>query len=207
MKISVLFVLAIIFVSGASFAFAHKTITVDQYQIEVGWRDEPPLVSQQNAITFEFSVDEGNGVSTGVVNAFKDLTATVKSGSISKQLDVLSGEKAGQYYAKIIPTQTGPLTVELKGTINGVKVDEQIDVEDVDNINVLAFPPTDASGLPDLAKIKNTLGQLQQDIARLNQDGGQSGGDSGKSYDYAVFAMSLGAAGVILAVISLVKRK
>ncbi|MEM2159696.1 MAG: hypothetical protein QXN55_01930 [Candidatus Nitrosotenuis sp.] len=207
MKISVLFVLAIIFVSGISSAFAHKTITVDQYQIEVGWRDEPPLVSQQNAITFEFSVDEGNGVSSGVVNAFKDLTATVKSGSVSKQLDVLSGEKAGQYYAKIIPTQTGPLTVELKGTINGVKVDEQIDIEDVDNINVLAFPPTDASGLPDLAKIKNTLGQLQQDIARLSQDGGQSGGGPGKSYDYAIFAMGLGAAGVILAVISLVKRK
>lgn len=204
MKVQVLLVLAIILASGVSSVFAHKTVTVGQYDIEVGWRDEPPLVSQQNAITVEVSTGEGNGVSTGVSNAFKDLTATVKSGSVAKQLDILAEEKAGHYYAKIIPTQMGPLTIELKGTINGVDVNEEIDVEDVENINILAFPPTDASGLPDLAKIKNTLGQLQQDVAQLK---GGTSSDSGKSYDYAVFAMGLGAAGVIIAVISLIKRK
>lgn len=206
MKTQVLLVLTVIFASSVSLAFAHSTVTVGQYDIEVGWRDEPSLVSQQNAITFEISTDEGNGVSTGVSNAFKDLTATVKSGNVEKQLDILSEEKAGHYYAKIIPTQVGSLVVELKGTINGVDVNEQIKVEDVDNINVIAFPPTDASGLPDLAKIKNTLGQLQQNVAQLNE-GKAPGSESGKSYDYAVFAMGLGAAGVVIAVISLVKRK
>ncbi|MBI5698068.1 MAG: hypothetical protein HZC29_06235 [Thaumarchaeota archaeon] len=204
MKVQVLLVLVMMVLSGTSLAFAHKTVTVGQYDIEVGWRDEPPLVSQQNAITIEISTGEGNGVSTGVSNAFRDLTATVKSGSVAKQLDILAEEKAGHYYAKIIPTQVGPLTIEFKGTINGVDVNEEINVEDVENINILAFPPTDASGLPDLAKIKNTLGQLQQDVAQLNN--GQTP-DSGKSYDYAVFAMGLGAAGVIIAVISLIKRK
>ena len=205
MKVYVFLALTIIVASGLSPVFAHKTVTVDQYEIEVGWRDEPPLVSQQNAIVFAITTSDGD-VSTGVTNAFKDLTATIKSGSVSKQLDVLSDSKSGHYYSKIIPTQTGSLTIELKGTINGIDVDEQIQVEDVENINVIAFPPTDASGLPDLAKIKNTLGQLQQDVAQLSK-GGISGAESGKSYDYAMFAMGLGAAGVILAVISLVKRK
>jgi len=204
-KVYVFLALTIIVASGLSPVFAHKTVTVDQYEIEVGWRDEPPLVSQQNAIVFAITTSDGD-VSTGVTNAFKDLTATIKSGSVSKQLDVLSDSKPGHYYSKIIPTQTGSLTIELKGTINGIDVDEQIQVEDVENINVIAFPPTDASGLPDLAKIKNTLGQLQQDVAQLSK-GGISGAESGKSYDYAMFAMGLGAAGVILAVISLVKRK
>ena len=204
MKTLVVLMLATIFLVGVTPAFAHSNITVDKYNIEVGWKDEPPLVGQQNAITFEFTIDEGNGVSSGVVNAFKDLTATVKSGSVSKQLDILSGEKTGQYYAIIIPTQTGTLTIDLSGTLNGIPVNKQVEIEDVANINAIAFPPTDSSGSSDLAKIKNAIGQLQQDVSQISQ-GGQSG--AGKSYDYAIFAMGLGAAGVILGVISLVKRK
>lgn len=206
MKAHLFLALTIIIVSVITPVFAHKTVYVDQYAIEVGWRDEPPLVSQQNAIVFAITTEESEGVSTGVTNSFRDLTATIKSGSVSKQLDVLSDSKAGHYYSKIIPTQTGPLSVELKGTINGVEVDELVEIESVESINVIAFPPTDASGLPDLAKIKNTLGQLQQDVAQIKQ-GDVSGDESDKSYDYAVFAMGLGTAGVILAVISLIKRK
>jgi hypothetical protein len=202
MRAQILFAIMIIVISGVSPAFAHKTVFVEQYEIEVGWRDEPPLVSQQNAIVFAITTEEGEGVSSGVTNAFKDLTATVKSGNVQKQLDVLSDAKAGHYYSKIIPTQTGSLIIELKGTIDGITVSEQVQIEDVENINIIAFPPTDASGLPDLAKIKNTLGQLQQDVAQQSDSG-----NSGQSYDYAVFAMGLGAAGVILAVISLIKRK
>lgn len=204
MRAQIIFAIIIIVISGVSPAFAHKTVFVEQYEIEVGWRDEPPLVSQQNAIVFAITTEEGEGVSSGVTNAFKGLTATVKSGNVQKQLDVLSDAKAGHYYSKIIPTQTGSLIIELKGTINGITVSEQVQIEDVENINIIAFPPTDASGLPDLAKIKNTLGQLQQDVAQQSQSGS---GNSGQSYDYAVFAMGLGAAGVILAVISLIKRK
>ena len=200
---AILLLALMIFATGITPAFAHKTITIDQYNIEVGWKDEPPLVGQQNAITFEFSTDEGNGVSSAVTNAFKDLTATINSGSVSKQLDVLSDEKPGSYYAKIIPTQTGPLTISLQGTLNGIQVNEQTEVEDVDNINVIAFPPTDASGSSDIAKIKNSLGQLQQDVSQISQGGSANTGKS----DYAVLALGIGAAGVILAVISLVKRK
>lgn len=206
MKAHLFLALTIIVASVITPVFAHKTVYVDQYAIEVGWRDEPPLVSQQNAIVFAITTEESEGVSTGVTNSFRDLTATIKSGSVSKQLDVLSDSKAGHYYSKIIPTQTGPLSVELMGTINGVEVDELVEIESVESINVIAFPPTDASGLPDLAKIKNTLGQLQQDVAQIKQ-GDASGDESGKSYDYAVFAMGLGSAGVILAVLSLIKRK
>jgi len=205
------FILALfvgIFAFGFSSAFAHTTITVDQYEIEVGWRDEPPLVSQQNAIVIAVTIDEGDGVSSGVVNSFKDLQATVKSGSVTKTLDVLSDTKPGHYYAKIIPTKAGTLVVELKGTINGVAVNEEINIEDVENINVLAFPPADVSGLPDLAQLKNTMSSLQRDVADLKSGGSVTGNPipSG-SYDLALFAMALGAAGVILAVIAMIKRK
>lgn len=207
MKVVVLFTLVVLSISGISSAFAHNTITVDKYQIEIGWQEEPPLVSQQNAITITIMTDEGQGVSSGVANAFKDLTATVKSGNTEKQLDILSDTKSGHYYAKIIPTQVGSLVVELKGTINDVQVNQQVKIEDVENINVIAFPPTDASGLPDLAKIKNSLSSLQQDVSQIKEGKSSSSQDSGKSYDYSIFAMGLGAAGVIVAIISMIKRK
>jgi hypothetical protein len=198
---------AAILVSGFSSAYAHKTVTVGQYDIEVGWRDEPPLVSQQNAIVFAITIDEGAGVTSGVTNAFRDLQATVKSGSVTKTLDILSDAKPGHYYAKIIPTKVGSLTVELKGSINGVQVDEEIAIEDVENINILAFPPADVSGLPDLAQLKNAMSSLQRDIADLKTTGGSGNGSTGSNYDISLFAIALGAAGVILAVTSMIKRK
>jgi len=38
---------------GFSFAYAHTTIQVDPYEIEVGWQDEPPVVGILNAITID----------------------------------------------------------------------------------------------------------------------------------------------------------
>jgi hypothetical protein len=195
---------------GVSSAFAHKTITIDPYEIEVGWRDEPPLVSQQNAITFAITTDDGGGVSSGVTNAFRDLQATVKSGSITKTLDVLSDAKPGHYYAKIIPTKVGTLAVEITGTINGVTVNEEVNIEDVESMDILAFPPSSTSGLPDLGQLKNAMSSIQKDVTELKSKIGSVGTgsvDLSKSYDFAVFGLALGAAGVILAVIAMIKRK
>jgi len=105
----------------------------------------------------------------------------------------------------------GTLVIEITGTVNGVAVNEAVAIEDVEDINLLAFPPTSASGLPDLAQLKNAMSSLQKDVTELKSKvGGVSAGtnvDLGKSYDYAVFAMAIGAAGIALAVISLIKRK
>jgi hypothetical protein len=203
-------ILVAILAVGFSSAYAHKTITIEQYEIEVGWRDEPPLVSQQNAITFAITTDEGEGVTSGVTNAFRDLQATVKSGSITKTLDILSDAKPGHYYAKIIPTKVGSLAVEITGTINGVEVNEEVSIEDVESMDVLAFPPTSTSGPPDLAQLKNAMSSIQKDVTDLKSkvgSGSTGNVDLSRSYDFAVFGLALGAAGVILAVIAMIKRK
>ena len=205
---SALFV--VILVSGFSAAFAHKTVNVEQYEIEIGWRDEPPLVSQQNAIVFSITTEEGKGVKSGVTNAFRDLTATVKSGSLIKTLDILSDVRAGHYYSKIIPTKTGTLTIELTGSIEGVPVNEQIDIEDVESLDVIAFPPGSSAGQADIVQLKNAMSSIQKDVSELKSKVGSVGTgdvDLSKSYDFAVFGLALGAAGVILAVIAMIKRK
>ncbi len=207
-----LIVITAVLVTGFYSASAHKTVTVEQYEIEVGWRDEPPLASQQNAIVFAITIDEGDGVQSGVTNAFRDLQATVRSGSVTKSLDILSDVRAGHYYSKIIPTKTGSITIELKGTINGIPVNEEVTIEDVESIDVIAFPPTGSGGSnQDVLALKNAMSSLQKDVAEIKSKiGDVSDGtnvDLTKSYDFAVFGLALGAAGVILAVTAMIKRK
>ena len=194
-----------------TFAYAHTTIQVDPYEIEVGWQDEPPVVGILNAITIDVR-EPGSveGVSTGITNAFKKLEASVVSGGASKVLDVNTDPRPGHYYAKIIPTKTGSLQLKLKGEINGVQIDTVIPIEDVESTSVLDFPPTSSSSSgQEVAALKNAVTSLQKDISLIKAQGSVTSTDSdgGTTYNLAVFGLSLGAAGVILAIIAMVKRK
>ena len=195
---------------GFTFAYAHTTIQIDPYEIEIGWQDEPPVVGILNAITIDIrEPGDVEGVSTGVINAFKKLDASVVSGGASKVLDINTDPRPGHYYAKIIPTKTGSLEVKLVGEINGVQINTIIPIEDVESTSVLDFPPTSTSSSgQEVTALKNAVTSLQQDISSIKAQGSTSiGSDEGIAYNFAVFGISLGAAGVILAIIAMVKRK
>ena len=195
---------------GFTFAYAHTTIQVEPYEIEVGWQDEPPVVGILNAITIDIrEPGDVEGVSTGVINAFKKLDASVVSGGASKVLDINTDPRPGHYYAKIIPTKTGSLEVKLAGEINGVQINTIIPIEDVESTSILDFPPTSTSSSgQEVTALKNAVTSLQQDISSIKAQGSTStGSDEGIAYNFAVFGISLGAAGVILAIIAMVRRK
>ena len=196
---------------GFSFAYAHTTIQVDPYEIEVGWQDEPPVVGILNAITIDIrEPGDVEGVSMGVTNGFKKLEASVVSGGASKVLDINTDPRPGHYYAKIIPTKIGSLQVELKGEINGVEIDTIIPIEDVESTSVLDFPPVSSSSSgQEVTALKNAVTSMQKDISSIKAQGNTviKDSDSGTAYNFAVFGLSLGAAGVILAIIAMVKRK
>ena len=207
-----LFIIAglIVFGFGFSFAYAHTTIEVGPYEIEVGWQDEPPVMGILNAITIDVrEPGDVQGVSTGITSAFKKLEASVVSGGASKVLDVNTDPRPGHYYAKIIPTKIGSLQVKLKGEINDIQIDMVIPIEDVESTSVLDFPPTSTSSSgQEVTALKNAVTSLQQDISSIKAQGSTStGSDEGAAYNFAVFGISLGAAGVILAIIAMVKRK
>ena len=195
---------------GFTFAYAHTTIQIDPYEIEIGWQDEPPVVGILNAITIDIrEPGDVEGVSTGVINAFKKLDASVVSGGASKVLDINTDPRPGHYYAKIIPTKTGSLEVKLVGEINGVQINTIIPIEDVESTSVLDFPPTSTSSSgQEVTALKNAVTSLQQDISSIKAQGSTSTcSNEGAAYNFAVFGISLGAAGVILAIIAMVKRK
>lgn len=210
-RLFLLLSLSLLLILGFSSVNAHKTITVQNLAIEVGWQDEPPLVGFMNAITFEINENTTDGQS-GVKNAFKNLQAIIKYGGITKILDINSDLKAGSYHSKIIPTRTGSLAVELKGDINGVSIDSEIPVEDVEDKGILAFPDMAGSSEQDTTAIKNAMAGLEKEVtalkAKLGRVNTASGGfDIENAYNFAVFGLSLGAAGVILGIIAMIKRK
>ena len=113
--------LSVLLVSGfvMSSAYAHTTIYIDKYEIEAGWGDEPPIVGLYNKIVVEVAESgEKEGLRTGVTSAFKGMTATLISGGATKELAINSDPRPGHYYAKILPTKTGSISVKLVGELN-----------------------------------------------------------------------------------------
>jgi len=210
----VLFTILAFLIVGSAFnvAYGHKTVNVEQYEIVVGWGIEPPIVGFRNSITFEINEVESENVKAGVTNAFKNLQAIAKSGGITKTLDINSDPRAGHYFSDIIPTRTGTIEVDLKGAINGVAVDVSVPIEDIENTAVLDFPPTTSSSNQDVSALKNAMSSLQQDVSDIKSkiddiDTGSSNFNVETAYNFGVFGLSLGAAGVILAIIAMIKRK
>ncbi|MEX0656066.1 MAG: hypothetical protein WD154_00770 [Nitrosopumilaceae archaeon] len=210
----VLFTTLTFLILGSAFgtAYGHKTVNVEQYEIEIGWQIEPPIVGFRNAITFDINEIESENVKAGVTNAFKNLQAIAKSGGITKTLDINSDPRPGHYFSDIIPTRTGTIEIDLKGEINGVAVDVSVPVEDVESTAVLDFPPTTGSSGQDVNALKNAMSSLQQDVSDIKSkigtiDTGSASYNIESAYNFGVFGIALGAAGVILAIVAMIKRK
>ena len=202
----------LLFGSVFSVAFGHKTVNVEQYEIVVGWGIEPPTVGFRNSITFEINEIESESVKAGITNAFKNLEATAKSGGIIKTLDINSDPRPGHYFSYIIPTKTGTIEIDLKGEINGIAVDVTVPIEDVESTAVLDFPPNTGSSGQDVNALKNAMSSLQQDVSDIKSkigtiDTGSTNYNVESAYNFGVFGLALGAAGVILAIVAMIKRK
>ena len=198
---------------GYSSVYAHTTVHVEQYEIEVGWDVEPPVVGFRNVLVYEISESPSEGLKTGVINAFKNLEATIKFGGVTKTLDINSDPRPGHYFSKIIPTRTGSFVVELQGDIDGVSVDIELHPEAVENTAVLDFPQSSGSSSDqEVTALKNAMSSLQQDITDIKSKISGIDSSSGEintetAYNFGVFGLTLGAAGVILAIIAMLKRK
>ena len=61
MKVAILGLIGLLlFVGFTSQAFAHTTVEVEPYKIEVGWGLEPPVVGIRNDIVFKITEPEDN---------------------------------------------------------------------------------------------------------------------------------------------------
>jgi hypothetical protein len=208
-KIAIFGFIALLFSIGMVVpSFAHTTVEVGEYKIEVGWGTEPPVVGIRNDIILKITEPgETEGSYKGVTNVFKNLEATAMYGGATKKIDINSDPRPGYYFSPIIPTKTGSYVMEIKGEISGTLVDIQIPIEDVESTSVLDFPPKSSAGPADLTALKNAISSLQQDVSKLKSGETSVSSNGGAAYDFAIFGLSIAAAAIILAIIALVKRK
>ena len=209
MKIVIFGFIALLFSIGMIIpSFAHTTVEVEQYKIEVGWEIEPPVVGIRNDIVFKITEPgEHEGTYKGITSAFKNLEATAMYGGATKKIDINSDPRPGYYLSPVIPTKIGSYIMDMKGDISGTLVDVQIPIEDVESTSVLDFPPKSSEGTADVSALKNAISSLQQDVSKLKSGETSVSSNGGEAYDFAILGLSIAAAAIILAIIALVKRK
>jgi hypothetical protein len=123
-------------------ASAHITKKFGSIQVQVGWRDEPPLTGQLNSVIFDVNQTSGK-TQTPIINALANMNILVKYGGVTKSLDFLpSPATDGLYLGKMIPSRVGSYYVVLNGTIQGQKISSQLPLDLVDSSQKLAFPDT-----------------------------------------------------------------
>ena len=119
-------------------AFAHESVTVGDYTLEIGWVNEPPLVGQQNAIVVNVSTTSD----AQPVEDVSVLTVTVSYGDQSKELTLqpLGEDTPGQFVAPILPTIAGQYTITLGGKLGDTDVNADVQPEEVQPADTLQFP-------------------------------------------------------------------
>jgi hypothetical protein len=133
--------LAVVFSFQA--AFAHTTVHVGNYDVEVGWVDEPPIVGQRNAIV----VNVSNTTDANANVDISKLTVDVTYGGQTKTLTLqpLSEDTTNQYTAPILPLVPGQYTVQLRGQLDTTNITQDVTPEEVVPADTLAFPNVGAT--------------------------------------------------------------
>ncbi|MDI1494892.1 MAG: putative exported protein [Cenarchaeum symbiont of Oopsacas minuta] len=198
--------LVIVLTCSIPMAAAHTTVSVESYEIEVGWDVEPPVKGLRNDFVINVvELGDVKGVTIGVKNAFKNMSAMAIYGGEKKLLDIGSQSRPGHYFAPVIPTKTGSYSVEFFGNLNGIDVQINVPIEDVENTAVLDFPTSKVGSDQDVATLKSAMSDLQQQVRKMISNV-QEDSDASVAYDLAVFGISFGIAGTILAIIAMIRK-
>lgn len=170
--------------AGTQTALAHARIEVGPYVIIVGWRSEPPIVGDRNALIFEISEDgrpvEGVEGTLDVVISYAGRTFT---GNLNPTAT------PGLYAVEIYPTVRGQYTVQLNGAIEETAVDASGQPEEVLPATVLQFPEAP----PDTLTLQASLDELASQIQTIQI--------------LAIAGLVVGLLGLVVAIFALVRSR
>jgi len=132
-KLAVL-VVAFLAVGLVSNAFAHKSQTIGNYNIEVGWAKEPPKVGKANAVEVNMelvkkSTSKKNEVSGLAKTLQIDINLNGKKSTLTMKEDP---KKPGSYTGAYTPSGAGYPTVHLYTKINGKNIEGSFHPEKVE---------------------------------------------------------------------------
>ena len=121
-------------------ALAHEHVTVGDYEIEVGWVNEPPLAGQLNGIVV--NVSKASTSEAQPVEDVSGLKVTISYGGQSRELSLepQGEETPGHFKAPVLPAVPGKYTVILGGQLGDTAVDAPVEVEEVMPADTIQFP-------------------------------------------------------------------
>ena len=106
----------------AAAAHEQRDTPSGQYSLEVGFRDEPAYLNQENAVFLAVTkYGTGGGPVEGLAGT---LTVEVGKDGLTKTFNFLPRAEPGEYEAVFIPTSLGDYTFRVVGQIDGEAVDE-----------------------------------------------------------------------------------
>jgi hypothetical protein len=201
-------------------AYAHNELEVGDIRIIGGWVQEPPLVGQLNGIVLEVvRISDGSPIT----NAFSSMDVNVVKGGQSKALSPSPTEEAGVYVASIVPTQLGQYAITFQGTISGVQINSQLEIEDVEDSASLNFPPSSGNGGVDpgfVEQMQAVISDLtaQVDAANTAAEEARTAAEAAtettdeikaeadRAYLIGLVGIGVGIAGIAIAAVALRKR-
>jgi hypothetical protein len=149
-------------------ASAHEHVTVGEYELTVGWRDEPAVAGYLNGLDLGIQHHFSNGTTAWVVGVEGNLTAVLSTGlkNVSKALEPQFG-RDGWYTFNVIPTRVGTYHVRITGTLGSTPVDATVKLDDVSPASDLAFPAGDPQTQLDAANAAIAGLQAQLTLALI----------------------------------------
>jgi hypothetical protein len=197
-------------------ALAHVDVKQGDVNVEAGWGTEPPLVGQFNTVTLEVTkISDGKPITNALAQA--DISA--KKGTTVKPLDFQPQEEPGVYAAAILPTQTGQVSLVIKGTIGGQAFDKTVDIEDVEDTKLLEFPQTTGSGVSQEAikQLQTVITDLteQVDEANIAANEAKAAAESAaelktavdSAYLFGMIGIGVGVAGIAIGVVAISRKE
>lgn len=166
----------------------HERQVVGQYNLTIGWGDEPAFTGSKNFV----SVAVADTAGTPVADLDDSLAVEISFGDERLMLPLRpSRQRPGELRAWLMPTRSGTYTFHITGTVRGQKIDTMSTCsaktfDCVSDVSEMQFPVRDPSA-----------GQLAESVSRALPR-------AERAVDTAVGARRMAIAAIVVAVLALV---
>jgi hypothetical protein len=189
-----------------STAYAHTIDSVGDYRLEIGWINEPVVSGETNGIELLVSPFDPN--LPPEEQEFKDgisgLEKTLKIQLVYKEQKITFPLKAdskisGKYYTFVSPTSGGYYQANILGKIEDTTVSLSMHPPRVENKTYLEFPPLEDPIKTEHTSFRAEINEIKEMLDRIKS--------TSQIASLSYVAISLGFAGIVIALISISKKR
>jgi hypothetical protein len=195
---------------GATPASAHVEKTIGPVDLEIGFGTEPAYVGEPNSVQVILSehgspvVDLGDSLKVQVSFGGQQTTLPLEP-----NFEVGGDGQPGDYRAWFIPSQAGPYTFKLSGSVHGTKLNLSV-TSGPTTFNEVTYPAEAMFPAVDAPTTQELSTRIEQDSARLtaattDTASAKSAADDAKTV--AIVGVIVGLIGIAIAIWALVRAR